>query len=159
MSALGFTDQDLAANREGRLGPRQLSNARFYAAVWSGMGALFLLAMGVALWAQLNRDDHTATDIVAVFVFAIVISGTCFTLAFWKLRAFAPHKVVTCLTGPVRPHEKASCWYVGEHVFRGPGASGGNYARNGFARLLAGAPTCNVYVLPRGTAVSIERLE
>jgi hypothetical protein len=159
MSALGFTDADLVANRAGRLGPRQVYNARFYAAVWSIMGALFLLAMGVALWAQLNRDDHTATDIVAVFAFAIVISGTCFTLAFWKLRAFAPHRVVRCLTGKVRPHEKASTWYVGEQVFRGPGASGGNYARNGFARLLADQPVCNVYVLPGGTAVSIERLE
>ncbi|MDA0160205.1 hypothetical protein OM076_08020 [Solirubrobacter ginsenosidimutans] len=44
-------------------------------------------------------------------------------------------------------------------MFRGPGASGGNYARNGFARLLTGEPTCNVYVLPGATAVSIERLE
>jgi hypothetical protein len=51
-SALGFTAGDLAANRAARLGPRQLFNARFYAAVWSIMGALFLLAMGVALWAQ-----------------------------------------------------------------------------------------------------------
>ena len=159
MSTLGFTAVDLEANREGRLGPKQLSDARFYAAVWSIMGGLFLVAMGVALWAQLNRDDHTAVDIIAVFAFAIVIGGACFTLAFRKLRAFAPHRAVTCLTGKVRPHEKAALWYVGEQVFRGPGASGGNYARNAMPKLLAGEPLCNVYVLPGGTAVSIERLE
>ena len=106
MSALGFTDQDLAANREGRLGPRQLFNARFYAAVWSIMGWPLPAgdALAVALWAQLNRDDHTATDIVAVFAFAIVIGGTCFALAFRKLRGSRRTAPATCLTCKVRPH-------------------------------------------------------
>ena len=158
-SALDFTAGDLTANRAGRLGPRQLFNARFYAAVWSVMGALFLVAMGVALWAQLNRDDHTATDIIAVFAFAIVISGTCFTLALRRLWAYAPHKAVSCLTGQVRPHEKASYWYVGEKTFRGPGPSGANYAGQALAKALADRPVCNVYVLPGGTAVSIERID
>jgi hypothetical protein len=157
-SALDFTPADLAANRDGRLGRPQLIWARIYAGLWFIMGALFLLAMGVAVWAQSNRDGHGTIDIVLPFVLALLVSGFCLVMAFGRIAGMTRHAQVRRLTGPVRAAEKQPFFYAGEERFRGPGRSV-TYNSSPFPRLVADHPVGNVYVLKSGRAVSMERVD
>jgi hypothetical protein len=156
-SALGFKAVDLAANREGRLGPTQLRAARVYASVWGAMGVLFLVAMVVAFFAQLNRSDHGVADLVAPFVFALIVCGVCFLFAYMTLDTRSSKTKVTRLTGAIKPSDKAPWWYAGDTAFRGPTAGASNWS-NPFGKLVKDAGVCHVYVADR-TAVSIERVE
>ena len=85
MSALGFNEQDLAANRDGRLGRHQLRSARVTAIIWIAMGSLFLVAMGAAVFAQLGLDDPNVGGAIFAVVLAIVVGGFCLLVGVLKL--------------------------------------------------------------------------
>ena len=154
MRALGFNAEDLEANRAGRLGRNQIRTARVFGGIWLLMGALFLLAMAVGEWAEQAREGHGAADVIAPFVFAVLISGFCFLTGGRQVLSRRPHMRVTRLTGTVRPAEKAPYWYAGETRFKGPGSGASNWSNPIYA-LLKDKPECNVYVVG-GEAVSIE---
>ena len=152
----GFNAADLAANREGRMGRHQMRGVFFFAFFWIIAGALFLLAMAVAIKAQSDREGHSAIDLVFPVIFAIPICGLCFLLGFGRLRAVGKDSPVACFTGPVRPDDKAPYWYVGDKRFRGPSRGGAFSGSNATYKLLKGEPVCNVYLVNNREAVSIE---
>ncbi len=47
-------------------------------------------------------------------------------------------------------------WFVGEKRFRGPSRGGAFSGSNPTYKLLAGEPTCNVYLVNNREAVSVE---
>ena len=153
----GFNAADLAANREGRMGRHQMRGVYFFAFAWIIMGALFAVAMIVAIGAQANREDHSAIDVILPVIFAIPICGFCFLLGFGRLRAVNRHSAVTLYTGLVKPDDsRKNYWLVGDKRFRGPSSGGAFSGSNPTYKLLAGEPTCNVYLVNHREAVSIE---
>jgi hypothetical protein len=157
MDALSFNQEDLRANREGRLGRHQIRGARVNGGIWIAMGVLLIVAMGVGVWAQLSLDDPNVGGAIFAVVLAVFVGGFCLLVGFGTVAARKPSTPVRCLTGEVRPAAKKPYWYAGETQFRGPSSGASNWT-NPFYTLLKDHPVCHVYVAGR-TAVSIERIE
>ena len=152
----GFNAADLAANKEGRMGRHQMRGIYFFAFFWIIGGALFLVAMAFAIKAQHDREGHAWYDLVFPVLFAIPVCGFCFLLGFGRLRAVTKHSPVTRYSGIVKAADRKNYWVVGDKLFRGPSSGGAFSGSNPTYRLLAGAPTCNVYLVNNREAVSIE---
>src|SRR5689334_13767629 len=128
----------------------------FYSFFWILAGVGFAAAMGVAIWAQANREGHGAIDVIFPVLFAIPVCGFCWLLGFGRLRAVRRDSAVTLYTGVVRPDDKRPYWFVGDKRFRGPSRGGAGLGTNPTYSLLKGEPTCNVYLVNNREAVSIE---
>jgi hypothetical protein len=157
-STFRFNAADLAANKEGHMGRHQMRGIYVFAFFWIISGALFLLAMAVAIKAQNDREGHAWYDLLFPVLFAIPVCGVCFLLGFGRLRAVTKHSPVTCYTGTVKAADRKNYWLVGEKGFRGPSSGGAFSGSNPAYKLLAGGPTCNVYLVNNREAVSIEIL-
>jgi hypothetical protein len=153
-SALGFTAEDLSANRAGRLGPHQIRKARGAAMIWIGVGVLFIVAMIIAVIVQLDRADHGTGVIILPVVLAVLLGGFPIVTGFAQLDSRSSRTLVQCFSGPVRHDQKARTWYAGESRFRGPALDPAK-TDSPFYVLARGAPVCHVYVV-KGAIVSAE---